>query len=364
MPKRRSPSSVDSTAALARHLGLSRWTVSRAINGHPEVNPETTRRVQAAMRELGFVPNPFGRALRGARTHTIGVSFRELETPILVRKVTVIQKLLRERHYRPLFELIDGSSDSGLEVVRHFASMRAEGVVLVDSPVGDESAPWIEFLGTARIPCVQLEPRGMVTDNAILLDRRAALAHVTEHLYQLGHRHFGLLGIDRSFPLGIPRCDGVAEALAVHGARFEDCVETILQSNRRFDSFDYGRELAEFLLGRATLPTALIALNDEIATGAMWRLQRAGLVVPRDISIVGFDNLPIATQTSPRLSTVDQQVPEMIAATVEMLFELLKSPPGAKLAARRVEARVVLRDSIAPPAKSIPGFKLRKHVRG
>jgi DNA-binding LacI/PurR family transcriptional regulator len=363
MPKRR-PSSVNSTAALARHLGLSRWTVSRAINGHPEVNADTTQRVQVAMRELGFVPSPFGRALRGGRTRTIGVSFRELETPILVRKVTVMQKLLRERHYRPLFELIEGGSDPGLEVVRHFASMRAEGVVLVDSPVGEESAPWLEFLAQNRIPGVLLEPRGTAAHNAILLDRRAALARVTEHLYQMGHRHFGLLGIDRSFPLGVPRCEGVADALKAHGERFEDCVDTVIQSNRRFDAFDYGRELAEFLLGRPVLPTALIALNDEIATGAMWQLQRAGLVVPRDISIFGFDNQPISTQTSPRLSTVDQQVPEMIAATVEMLFELLKSPPGTELPARCVQAQVVLRDSVAPPPAAVPGYKIRRHARG
>ncbi len=360
-PPRR-PARVTSTAALARHLGLSRWTVSRAINGHPEVNAETTERVKAAMRELGFVPNPFGRALRGARTRTIGVSFRELETPILVRKVTVMQKLLRERHYRPLFELIEGGSDPGLEVVRHFASMRAEGVVLVDSPVGEESAPWLEFLAQHRIPGVLLEPRGVVAHNAILLDRRAVLAQLTAHLLQLGHRHFGLLGIDRSFPLGVPRCEGVADALAAQGLTFDACVDTIILSNRRFDAFDYGRELAEFLLGQPTLPTALIALNDEIATGAMWRLQRAGLVIPRDLSIFGFDNLPIATQTNPRLSTVDQQVAEMIAATVEMLFELLAARPGTQIPARRVQARLVLRDSVAPPPRRIPGYQLRRHA--
>jgi DNA-binding LacI/PurR family transcriptional regulator len=361
MPKRR-PAPVNSTTALARHLGLSRWTVSRAINGHPEVTAETSERVKAAMLELGFVPNPFGRALRGARTKTIGVSFRELETPILVRKATVIQKQLRARNYRPLFEIIEDGANSGLEVVRHFHSMQVEGVVMVDANVGPESQLWLDYLAKNRLPVVLLEPRGAVTHNAIQLERRDALAQLTEQLYTLGHRHFALLGIDRSFPFGVPRCDGVAQALAAHGARFEDCVDTIMQSNRRFDSFDYGRELAEFLLGRPTLPTALIALNDEIAAGALWRLQRAGLVVPRDLSIVGFDNMPISSHTAPRLTTVDQQVVETVTATTDMLFELLQAKPGTLLETRHVHAQLVSRDSVAPPPRAIAGFKLRPHA--
>jgi DNA-binding LacI/PurR family transcriptional regulator len=312
------------------------------------------------MVELGFVPNPFGRALRGARTRSIGVSLRELETPILVRKATVIQKLLRDRGYRPLFEIIDDGANSGLEVVRHFHSMQVEGVVMVDANVGGESAGWMDYLARHQLPLVLLEPRGTVAHNAIQLNRRQALAQVTEQLHAVGHRHFALLGIDRSFPFGVPRCEGVAEALASHNLKFEECVDTIMQSNRRFDSFDYGRELAEFLLGRPTLPTALIALNDEIAAGALWRLQRAGLKVPHDVSIVGFDNMPIANHTNPRLTTVDQQVTETVTAAVEMLFELLKVP-GAHLPTRQVDAQLVARDSVAPPPRTIAGFKLRSH---
>lgn len=362
MPKRRS--AVDSTSALARHLGLSRWTVSRALNGHPEVNPETAQRVQAAMRELGFVPSPFARGLRGGRTSTIGVAFRELETPILVRKVSHMQKLLRARSYRPLFELTEATSELGLDVMRHFIAMRVEGVVLVDAPAGAESVPWLELLAKNKIPAVFLEPRGALPPNSVALDRSEAMAHVTEHLFRLGHRHFALLGIDASFPLGVPRCEGVAQALRGHGQSFESCVETIMGSNRRFDAFDYGRELAEYLLGRPTLPTALLALNDEIAAGALWRLQHAGLVVPRDVSIVGFDNLVISTQTAPRLCTVDQQVSTIIELAVEMLFQLLEAKPGTELPARTVQGQVILRDSVAPPPPQVAGYKLRPHAGG
>jgi len=241
--------------------------------------------------------------------------------------------------------------------------MQVEGVVMVDANVGPESQSWIDYLAKNGLPGVLLEPRGTVSHNAIQLERRDALAQLTEQLFTLGHRHFALLGIDRSFPFGVPRCDGVAQALAAHGARFEECVDIIMQSNRRFDSFDYGRELAEFLLGRPTLPTALIALNDEIAAGALWRLQRAGLMIPRDLSIVGFDNMPIANHTTPRLNTVDQQVVETVNATIDMLFELLDAKPGTNLPTRHVNPQLVARDSVAPPPRAIAGFKIRAHAQ-
>lgn len=359
MPKRRT--AVDSTTALARHLGLSRWTVSRALNGHPEVSAETAQRVQAAMREIGFVPSPFARGLRGGRTSTIGIAFRELETPILVRKVSHMQKLLRARNYRPLFELTEATAELGLDVMRHFIAMRVEGVVLVDAPAGPASARWLELLARHKIPAVFLEPREALPPNSIALDRREAMAQVTSHLYRLGHRHFALLGIDRSYPLGVPRCEGVADALRAQGESFDASVETIMGSNRRFDAFDYGRELAEYLLGRPTLPTALLALNDEIAAGALWRLQQAGLSVPRDVSIFGFDNLAIATQTAPRLCTVDQQVAVLIDLAVDLLFQLLEGKPGEERPARQVAGQLVLRDSVAPPPAKVAGFKLRPH---
>lgn len=359
MPKSKARPAVDSTSALARHLGLSRWTVSRALNGHPDVNPETAARVQAAARESGFVPSPFARGLRGGRTGTIGIAFRELETPILVRKVAHMQTLLRTRQYRPLFELTEASGEVGLDVIQHFVAMRVEGVILVDASAGPDAAVWRRLLDDHGIPAVFLEPRGIVSENAVSLDRAAAMQRVTEQLWRLGHRHFALLGIDRSYPLGVPRVDGVAAALRAHGASFEDCVEVIMGSNRRFDAFDYGRELADYVLGLPALPTALLALNDEIATGALWRLQQAGVSVPRDVSLFGFDNLPIGLQTSPRLCTVDQQVTDMIEATVSMLFALLDAPPGKRILSRQLPTQIVLRDSVAAPAIRVAGFGLR-----
>src|SRR5690606_23635790 len=105
------PPGVATTSALARHLGLSRWTVSRVLNGHPGVRPDTVARVRAAMDELGFTPDPLARGLRGTPTGAVGVCFSELESPILARKTATLQRLLREAGLRSLIELTNGEAD-------------------------------------------------------------------------------------------------------------------------------------------------------------------------------------------------------------------------------------------------------------
>src|SRR5579883_1019251 len=134
---------ISSTADLARHLGISRWAVSRAINGQEGVSAGTVAEVRKAMQEFGFTPSPHGRALSGRKTGVIGICFRALDTPITVEKIASVQRLVGERGYRPLFELTGVHPSGGMDVISHFVSMRVEGVLLVDSPPADECLPWV-----------------------------------------------------------------------------------------------------------------------------------------------------------------------------------------------------------------------------
>src|SRR5690349_12388608 len=143
---------IHSTSDLARHLGLSRWAVSRAINGQGGVSSETVEQVRAAMKEFGFTPSPHGRGLRGQRTGVIGICFRALDTPITIQKIAQVQRLVGEHGYRPLFEMTGLDRNQGLDVINHFISMRVEGVLLVDAPPLEECAPWLRLLKRNEIP--------------------------------------------------------------------------------------------------------------------------------------------------------------------------------------------------------------------
>ncbi|HKB91134.1 MAG TPA: LacI family DNA-binding transcriptional regulator [Opitutaceae bacterium] len=339
---------INSTAELARHLGLSRWAVSRAINGHSGVSAETVGLVQSAMQEFGFTPSAHARGLRGRRTGAIGICFRQLNTPITTEKIAHVQRLLSRRGYRPLFELTEVDAGMGVEVINHFISMRVEGVLLIDAPPGAESTNWLKMLKRHNIPAALLEPRSPATANAVQLDREDALARVTERLLTLGHTHFGLLGISREFPLGKPRYDGIARALSARGLDIERCADIIDIPGHRHLGMRYGRELGGKLIDKKKRPTALIALNDEVAAGAMWYLQKLGCNFPADFSLFGFDNLVLSEQTSPALCTVDHNVEASALAAVEMLVKLIElGDPSAKLPVVRIEPRLIFRESIA-----------------
>lgn len=338
---------ITSTTELGRHLGLSRWAVSRAINGQSGVSAETVALVRAAMKEHRFVPNPHGRGLRGQRTGTIGLCFRALNTPITVEKISQVQRLVSDRGYRPLIELTEIDQRRGQDVIDHFLTLHVEGVILIDMPPSPETAAWLRLLREKGIPAVMWEPLEPPAANAVYLDRSEAMAQVTERLIDLGHSRFGLLGISREFRLGVPRCDGIERALVRRGLSFADAVATFDAPDQRYQGLKYGRELAEGLLRAGPLPSALLALNDEVAAGALWRLQQSGLQAPKDFSLFGFDNLPVSQQTQPALCTVDHQVEESAAAVVELLFKLMDKGAGARLRPVQIPPKLILRESIA-----------------
>lgn len=338
---------IHSTAELARHLGLSRWSVSRAINGQDGVSQETTEQVRAAMAEFDFTPSPHGRALRGHRTGTIGICFRALDTPITIAKIAHVQRQVGSRGYRPLFELTELDGRMGSDVINHFIAMRVEGVLFVDTPPGERSTEWQKRLKKNGIPAAHLEPLGPLVHNAVHLDRAAAMAQVTAHLLGLGHERFAILGIDRNSPLGRPRYDGAAEALRARGRTAGECLEVIDFAHQRPAGLRYGQALAEHLLAMKRPPTALMAVNDEVAAGLMWGLQKAGHVVPRDFSLFGFDNLVLSEQTTPALCTVDHRVETVATAAAELLFQLIERGPATRLPTVRIPPNLILRDSTA-----------------
>ena len=347
------PKSIRNTTDLAHHLGMSRWAVSRAINGQDGVSQATVERVRAAMRDLHFTPSPHARGLRGQRTGLIGVSFRGLDTAVTLDKVSHAQQLLNQRGYRPLFAITGDDARQGLGVMQNFISTRVEGVLLVDAPPPPESARWQRALARAGIPSVQLEPRVPAPHNGVSLDRRAALRDVTSYLLSLGHERFALFGISRQFPLGVPRYEGIQQALAAAGREIERAADIFDTPERRFLGMRYGRELAAAYLAAPSRPraTAIIALDDAVAAGAMWELHRAGLDVPSDCSLFGFDNQLFTSQTNPSLSTVDHNIEHMTAAAVDMLLELIRQGVQARLPAIQIPASLVVRESVGPAAR-------------
>ncbi len=334
---------IASTTALARHLGLSRWTISRVLNGHPEVKPETSQRVREAMIQLGFVPSPVGRALRGGRTGMVGVCFQALGSPIVARKIAVLQRVLRAGGFRALFELTDGHPEIELEVVRHFIAMKLDGLVLVGGMTVENEAAIRAMLAQHHTPVVLIDPAREYALPTVEVDREHGIRLALEHLLDLGHERFALLGIDEHVAYGQARWQGIRRVAQVRGMSLEGQFITVTEQEPEQLDFAYGRRLAERYLQLPNRPRAVLALNDQVAIGAMTRLQQGGFIVPRDVSMVGFDNLEVAAHVNPRLTTIDQQVDDIMTHAVELLTS--RTPPAGP---RVIKPALIVGESTGP----------------
>jgi DNA-binding LacI/PurR family transcriptional regulator len=342
---------IDNTAALARHLGLSRWTVSRVINGHPGVREATRKRVETAMLELGFSPNPMARGLRGQRTHLVGICLHELDNPVLSGKAMALQRFLRSRGYQALLELTNSERALEAVVLQSFRSLKVDGIILVASRLR-KNDPLLNELVTNGMPIVALDPFHDLPLSTVRLNRREALRELVQVFLNKGHTHITLAGISNRSEYGQDRMAGIHEALSENGLDLKTSLAVFEKSPSLGYSVTAGFELAERLLAQETLPQAIIAANDRIAMGIMQRFRSAGKLAPRDYSIAGFDNLEAGLCTQPALTTIDQQVDTLIEATVEQLLNRIE-PESITLSdtppQQLIDALLVSRESIASP---------------
>ena len=344
--KAKSSAAIRSTADFARYVGLARTTVSRVLNGQPGLKQKTIDQVQRALSETGFTPNAHALHLKGKRTSMVGICVEDLLTPPAVRKLAALQKLLRERGLSSLIEVF--APGSGREVVRHFLSMRVEAVVFIGHFHREEIEARIAELIAHGTPHLVIDHFGLKNAHTVSLDRAKAMEDVVKHLLDFGHRTFGLMGIARAPSSRFDRMTGIHAALKARGLDFDTCTVSLDHLHERRNDFEYGRRLAGSFAQQAHRPTALLALNDEIAVGALRGLHELGLRVPRDFSVAGFNNQDVAAMTSPTLTTVEQNITTTIATAAELLLGQLDAPMKARPMIKLIAPELIVRESTGP----------------
>ncbi len=346
--KKRSTRSISSTAEFADYVGLARTTVSRVLNQQPGLKSKTIARVQRAMEETGFTPNAYALHLKGKRTSTIGICMENLLTPTAVKKLSALQRLLRVRHFSSLIEVLEPGESQ--RVIRHFQSMRVEAIVFIGHFPVEELIARIAELAASCMPYVLIDHAGIPNAHTVALDRARGMEDVVDHLVTRGHRTFGLLGINAQFDGELGRMHGLTLALARHGLKFEQAARSLDHLHTRQNDFEFGRALATRFAALKDRPTAFLGLNDEIAIGAMHGLQAAGLDVPGDAAVAGFNNQEICIMPRPALTSVDQQIDETISTGTEVLLGQIGLPTRVKPILRRILPKLVIRQSTDPKA--------------
>jgi LacI family transcriptional regulator len=301
---------------IAKLAGVSPATVSRVINHKKYVKPERRERILALVRETGYVPNNAARSMVLKRTFTIGIVIPDTFNMFQRQLFSIIEHDLEVHGYRTLFFFIKWEPESELNCLRKLKAENLDGIIMMHEVIHPD---FYAYLTDASLPVVLCPfSREELGFHSVHVDEEAAARTAMEHLIGLGHRRIGLIsGAHFSFPS--QRAAGYRAALEAAGIAYDDA-RVILSLAY---SPEEGRTSMLKLLERGGNLSAVFAVTDELAIGAMRALYEAGLRVPRDISIIGFDDIDIAAFMVPGLSTVRQPIQEMGRKTAEIMYRLI-----------------------------------------
>jgi LacI family transcriptional regulator/LacI family repressor for deo operon, udp, cdd, tsx, nupC, and nupG len=336
---------IKQVASLA---GVSTATVSYVLNGTGTVTEETRRRVLEAVAELDYQPSHAARSLRG-RSHTLGQALHafpgRLANPTLAELLAGFADVAAQRGYHLLLAT-PAQPESEAEVCLSLArSGRVDGLLLPDMLVDDERARVLCEAGIAHV-CAGPAPGGCASP-FVAVDGRAGAQLAVRHLLAQSHRRIGLIQLPSELADSEPRYQGYADALHAAGLPLDP--QLIVEAGRAEED---GYQAMVELLSLPQPPTAVLASSDELAFGAMHALYDAGLTVGSDVSLVGFDDLPLAAHTHPPLTTLRQprrRVGEQLAELLIAAVEGHKRQPESLM----LNARLIVRRSTGPPAAAL-----------
>ncbi|MBX7532397.1 LacI family DNA-binding transcriptional regulator [Qipengyuania sp. 1XM1-15A] len=345
MGRRRQSVTIKHVAADA---GVSLQTVSRVINNEPNVRPAMKERVQASIDKLGYVPSIAAQRMSGSRSYLI-LAINDRDLTIADWKARegrdwVDQMLLggmltcAEHGYRMLIELVDTHSDHvERELSAAIAALQPDGVIL--TPPHSENALITGLLAEKGIPFARIGSKQEGPGIAMTMGDSHNARLATDHLIELGHERIGFIAGPEDFSLSGWRMEGWASALDDAGFSSEGLCE------RGDFGFESGAKAAERLLDRDPAPTAIIASSDQMALAVLEVARRRGLNVPKDLSLVSFDNSPIVRFTQPPLTAIDQPIAATAARAVELLIDARKKPAPIKPV--QIQGELVVRGSTA-----------------
>jgi DNA-binding LacI/PurR family transcriptional regulator len=332
--------------SIAKLTGVSHSTVSRALRGNPLVAEETAARIRLAAQQLGYLPSAAARSLKTNRTRILGVIVSGIADPFFSEVLFGIEACAQEGRY----SLFIGSSQHDpykeQKIVQTMLEQRIDGVIICSTSFSAERGR--QFLAHG-FPIVVVNNQAADNFNfSIYHDDVDGSRQVACHLIELGHERIAYLGNSSSGKTTLDRLNGFQAEMEAHGLQvFPEYIHHVAGGSAEMglEGFDYFRQLE-------TLPTAIICFNDMVAIGVLKGCRSAGIRVPQDLSVTGFDNITFSDYTHPTLTTLDQPKREIGREAAQLLLNLLSSDQEQTPQTQQVKVlkgRLLVRESTAPP---------------
>lgn len=329
---------------IAKVANVSHTTVSRALRGHPAIAPQTAARIREIADELGYVPNTAARGLKTSRSGILGVIVRRIVDPFFSEVLQGIEDVLQERGYSLFLAASHRDPNRERVIIQAMSERRVDGVIICSTQVSQQQQ---RRLAAFNVPTVLINNQALEdVTHSIYHDDVAGSREVTKYLIGLGHRRVAYLGNLRGGRTNADRLQGYREALDAAGIRQRP--EYLREAGHGLAAG--GAEAAAGFLHLSEPPTAIVCYNDVMAIGATQVLQAAGIKVPEQCSVTGFDNIELAAYVTPPLTTFSQPKYELGREAALMMLRLLESGDGESADdVLTLRGKLVIRGSTAPP---------------
>jgi LacI family transcriptional regulator len=326
---------------VAKKAKVSTATVSRVLNGFPGVRPKTAARVRRAIAEMKYVPNPNARSLRAGRSRLFGLIVSDVNNPFFPELIDAFEALATSEGIEVIFTHTNYDLRRLRNCMQRMIERSVDAIAVMTSEVEEES---LQQAVRSGIPIVLMNQRKLIGKYPnVVVEYTAGFREALEHLLSLGHRDIGFIAGPQSLNSARGRKDAFSAALRNHGIHVRS--EWIAIGDMRVEG---GRMAMQKLLSRRPRPTAVVASNDLMAVGALQAAHASRVHVPKDLSIIGFDDISIASMVHPSLSTIRHPRREVAARAFEYLRTILQG--GEIELLEPLQPHLVIRNSTALPA--------------
>ena len=307
---------------IARRAGVSHSTVSRALRDNALISPKVREEIKQLAQEMNYVPNAIAQSLQNKRTNTIGVVVTSIADPFFAEVVDGIEQIARPAGLSVLLSASHRDLEQEMAAIDTFHRRRVDGILVADSRISKQHT---KQLTQIAVPTVlinsQTEDQSEIF-HSVAIDDRLGARLATEHLISLGHTSIGYLGVSDRSRSNRERLEGYQIALAEAGLpQNPDWVSISDEYDTRISDVATGQNMLSKLLTAEV--TGIFCYNDMVAVGALLACQELGILVPRNLSLVGFDGIALGSYVTPALTTVSQPMLEIGGYAMQMLIDLL-----------------------------------------